>query len=423
MPTDTATPAAAPVARRSLPSGPDPALLPPPRPADRRRGGGLRRVLTFLGFLAGGALAGYGLGYLIGHAGSWLTLDLVPEGRWMVMLSACALALWPHIVVHEAGHALAGLSRGMQPIAFGVGPIRCERGGDRWRWRYGGGLRGISGFAALLPTGTRGLGRADQLWFLAGGPLANLLTAVLCFALLPLLQGAAAAALLGIALSALFIGLLNLVPFHSQGWRSDGMGLFDLLRRSPHAAVQQQVNQLMALTMSGVRPREWPAALLPDAGGAHDTPILAIVADSLLLSHLQDRRDATAAGAVARRLAARYWEAPDALRPAVAVGLAGHAALLERDAALLAAWRPLCEGGLMDLGPFRHWLDAELAVLKGRPDEARTPLQALHASIPRAPDPVSTLLLSEYLVRLRRTVGGAHAATDPATATIGVKDA
>lgn len=58
-------------------------------------------------------------------------------------------------MLHEAGHAVAGVTRGIQAIAFGVGPRRVERGPTgrwrwRWRWRYGG---GIGGFAALVVRG------------------------------------------------------------------------------------------------------------------------------------------------------------------------------------------------------------------------------------------------------------------------------
>lgn len=50
----------------------------------------------------------------------------------------------------------------MRAIAFGVGPLRMERRGDgRWHWRKGGGVRGIGGFAALVPQAGRGPSRGS----------------------------------------------------------------------------------------------------------------------------------------------------------------------------------------------------------------------------------------------------------------------
>src|SRR5690606_431419 len=209
-------------------------------------------------------------------------------------------------VLHEAGHALCGIARGMRPIAFGIGPLRWDRGASGWRFRRATGVAGISGFAALYPVGDHGLSRADQALFLLGGPLANLFTAALAFSLLPLADGSAVLSgiLLGGGSSALLLGLVNLVPFHSQGWRSDGRGLLDLLRRSPDATLQQRLNQLMALNMAGVRPRDWPETLLPEPVATPTSPILTVNGEILRLSWAMDRGDGDDALACAQRATA-----------------------------------------------------------------------------------------------------------------------
>lgn len=354
-------------------------------------------TLKLLAMFAGGAVIGAG----VAHLG--LRLPGVGSGSALVFFIALVSSLWPNIVLHEAGHALAGLARGMRPIAGGIGPLRLERGGSGWRWRWEGGIRGIGGFAALLPDGNRGLGRGDQIVMLAGGPLANLLTAALCLAALTLaaLPAWAADILAGTAASALLLGLGNLVPSRSQGWRSDGQGIVDLLRDSPDGALQQQVSQLGALTMAGVRPREWPEAIQPTASAASSSPMLAAVADSLLLSRATDRGDAPGAGQAAARLAARYWEIPEAMRPVVSVSMAGYAAVMAGDAELLGAWRPLCDGkGLMDLTPYRRWLDAELAMMHDEPARVQARVYEAREALPWVPDPVGRLLLGEFLDRL-----------------------
>ncbi|WP_165967447.1 M50 family metallopeptidase [Luteimonas aestuarii] len=380
-------------------AAPHAAFLPPPEPPAAKRKPGWRSLLVFVLWLVAGGV--------IGALAAWTGIGLHRlSGAWLPPVSAGIavvaglLMLWPHIVLHEAGHAVAGLARGMRPIAFGVGPLRWDRGESGWRFRRGNGIAGISGFAALLPVGERGLSRGDQALFLSGGPLANLLTAAVAFALAWVAADSRwlASVLFGTAAGALLLGLVNLLPFHSQGWRSDGRGLLDLLRGSPDAALQQRLNQVMALTMAGVRPRDWPDTLLPEPPpiASSPTPMLAANVHLLRLSWAMDRGDdATAAGS-ARQLTAAYHDLPVAFRPHLATALAGHAARNLRDAEVLAAWRPLCEGGITDLSFIRAWLDAELAVLTGAAD-AGAAIAAARALLPLAPDPVTMRLLGEYL--------------------------
>ena len=378
---------------------PDAALLPPAAPAsDRPRGRGLP---GFFAFLLVWALAGGFVGALAAR----LDVDpfaaiaeRAPAVSAPLVLLFAVLTVWPNIVVHEAGHALCGIARGMHAVALGVGPLRWERGGSRWHFRYGDWIRGLGGFAALVPRGRRGLSGFDQACFLAGGPLANLLTAVLALAVLapwtpsPL----AAAFLLGTAASALFLGVVNLLPFRAHGWHSDGRQLLDLVRRSPDAAIQQRVRQLLALTQAGVRPRDWPDALVPGpVEGA--SPALAVNADLLRLGWAMDRGDAATGFESASRAIAGFHALPIAARPHLAAAIAGYAAVMLRDPVVLAAWRTLCEGGVIDLSVIRDWLDAELAELSGDAATARDRAAAVRARLDRLPDPVSSLQLREHL--------------------------
>ena len=283
------------------------AALMPPDPANaaiarRARQGPLQFVL----YLLAGSVIGV-LGALFGRSLAAATPDWPwPPVSVPAALLATLLMLWPNIVLHEAGHAIAGIARGLRPIAFGIGPLRWERGQSRWRFRLGGRVGGIAGFASLLPQGERGLSRRDQMTYLAGGPLMNLATAALAFALLPLAADSPrlGACVLGAGVSAAVLGMINLVPFHSQGWRSDGRGLLDLLRRTPEAALQQQVHHLLALTMAGVRPRDWPEALLPAPIDTPSSPMLAVNGDVLRLAWAMDRGDDRAAADAARRATA-----------------------------------------------------------------------------------------------------------------------
>ena len=366
---------------------------PPPRPATQGKGRGfLRAMLKLLVFFAGGALLGAGAAY------SGLTL--LPDVG-LVGLAVFFIAMWPNLVLHEAGHAMAGAARGMDLVAFGVGPLRLERGSQgRWRVRHGGGVRGMGGFAAMVPRAGREPGRLDQALLLAGGPLANLATAALGLWLGTLLAAVpwASQVAVGFGLSALVLGVVNLLPITSDGWRSDGRGLLDLLQGSPHAALQQQVNRMVALSMAGVRPRLWPSTIVPAGPADGSSPLLAAAADSMRLTHAMDTGDAQASVSAAEDLARRYPDLPEAMQPTIAVGLAGYAAHFTRDAGQLRAWRERCGGrSLLDLTPYLHWLDAELAMLEGDADAARTSVEAARGTLERVHDATGVLLLEEYL--------------------------
>ena len=377
------------------------ALMPPPDAPAATRPWWRRALPTLLGFVGGGVI-GVGVA-MVGLP----ALDGLPRGASIALLAGYFVSLWPHIVLHEAGHAAAGIARGMQAIAFGVGPFRLERGSDgRWRWRHGGGIAGVGGFAALLPRDARGLSRRDQAVFLLGGPTANLATAALTAAAaawLPM-PTLLAVGLLGVALAAATMGLGNLLPLHVQGWRSDGRGLLDLLRQAPDAALQLQINQLMALSLAGVRARDWPKASMPAADAGGSSAGLRQTAQLLRLSRAIDLRDRAAARADALALTAAFNGAAATWRASIAVNLAVHAALLVGDRGLIAAWRAHCEGGLLDLSPYRAWLDAEIAVHDGDPGAALSHLEQAAHLAPRIPDAASRLVFDERLTALRAEI-------------------
>lgn len=392
------------------------ALMPPPLlPAGAPVSSWRRLWLPMLKGMAVGAVIGVAVGV------GWSQLkradaDVVQLlGDWAgavspgLVLVAALLSLWPHIVLHEAGHAFAGMATGMRPIAFGLGRWRWERGMSGWRFRYGDRLGGASGFASLVPGDKHGLRRIDQALYFAGGAAANLLTAAACAALLPSVASSTlpSSLLLGVSASALFIGLFNLVPFQVQGWRSDGLALRDLLTRHPDAALQMRLQQLMALSMAGVRPRDWPAELVPlaaDATPHSKSPLLATSASMLRLSWAMDSDMPSEAFDDARRLVTDYPSAPAPFRPHIAVVMAGFAARCMGDPGLLAAWRPLCEGGLLDLSATRAWLDAELAAARGDQSACRAAIPVARQLLDRVPDPATRLLLGEYLDELEARV-------------------
>lgn len=376
------------------------ALYPPAGNAPRARRG---RFALFLAF----ALVGGVVGALAAKAGPLADLS---RGFGVGLAAGFVVGLWLNVVLHELGHALAGRLRGFRLLVFGVGPLRLERGhGGRLHWRWAGGMRGVGGFAAMLPPHGDAGRRGDMIVYGLGGPAMNLATAATLgwLGTLPALPAWLRGACLGMAAGALLLGAINLLPFHTRGWRSDGLGVLDLLRGTPDAMLHLRVNALSALSLAGVRPREWPDEGLPAADVASSSPVLALAALAMRLAWACDRRDAATAFDSAARLARDFEQAPDGLRTHLAVALAGHAAVLRRDPALLAAWRPHCEGvSLVDLTPYRHWLDAEHAALTGDDAGARAQFAAARAALDRIGDPASRQLVDEHLQDLQARLDG-----------------
>lgn len=331
----------------------------------------------------------------------------------MTIAILAVIAIWTQTILHEAGHALAALARGYRPFAFGVGPLRLERGTGGWRLHVARNVRGIGGFASLLPPPNAARPRLDDAVYLAGGPLANLVGAGLALALMPTLAPGSTAWLAAgmFAAFGLLLGAINLVPFTSAGWRSDGRGLLDLLRRPALVAAYRRLQELGVLTMTGVRPRDWPEALVPPLPGPEADRLLRLGAAQLRLSRALDRDEPGMAREAAAVLAEAYPETPDGQRQLIAISLAAHAALIERDADLLDAWRERLDGALFDLTAQRHWLAAESALLRGDLTAARAALEASRAALDRIHDDTSRRLLVERLDALMAELAGARRPT------------
>ncbi len=348
-----------------------------------------------------------GLQFLLGvgvGVGGIMLADRVTgglDGRTMAALFvALPLALWVQLLLHEAGHALAGLLVGRRFVGAGVGPLRLERGDGAWTLRWGGGISGVGGFAAMLPRGPEGRGAAAVV--LVAGPLANLLAAGLAAFALARLEapGMVSGAALGAsAVAGTLLGVANLLPFRSRGWNSDGRGLLELMRGDSVWRVTQAQQLVVAAAMAGVRPRDWPADPLAQA---HEVPApLQAGAHSLRMSMALDRDDMATARDAALALAALWPGTPDGQRQGVALMLASYAAR-GGDAALLAAWRPHCEGGMLDLSPYRLWLDAEAALLGGDHDAARVLVRQAREALPRVHDRSGVVVLGDWLDALEQ---------------------
>lgn len=369
--------------------------LPPSRPeVSSRRGQG--RALTIVLFLA---WIGIGIAIVF-------MLDRQPQGLRIVpfglAVAGFLIGLWIHVALHEVGHALAGILAGQRVFGAGLGRWRLERGQHRWRLRRSATRSGLGGFVALAPVDPSADSRWRQCVYLSGGVLMNLGVAAAGFACLRLTTpGAGWVALLtGFSLAALMLGVVNLLPFRSHGWHTDGLAMWLLLRGGREGGLRMAIVRLVGLGLAGVRPRQWKTAWLPDSGIETDDPMLAAGSETLRWVHAVDRRDAAQADIAALQLLQRFHRVPEAMQAALAVNLATHVARFHPDAEVLAEWLPLCRDGLLDYSAQRAVLRAELAILRQEWSLARDALTDAERCKDRIHDAASAHMLVERMEAL-----------------------
>lgn len=330
-------------------------------------------LLTLVASALIGAAIAFG-GYLLGKSAHQ---DPVVRG-WIDQVGA-SLTLWDLLAVpvlilvvlgvHEIGHLLGGMVRGMRFLLLIVGPFqwRASANGLRFQWVRNLGLMG--GLAATVPT-RLGPGLQQQLaTMIAGGPMASLLLAGGAVALMTAADGRVAAYAGFIALASTGIFLVTAIPLRTGGFMSDGLQLVDLLRGGRSVAERSLLLQLTAQSLAGVRPREWESTAVENLAALDSLePMRRIAGWVLLLYRAMDCRESTRI-AHYRVLLAEHVEAfPDGFRQSIHVELALLAAL-DGDAPTAQLQLSKANGGVVDRSR-RHLAQAALARLEGRADDA-----------------------------------------------------
>lgn len=82
------------------------------------------------------------------------------------------------VLIHESGHALAAHRKGMRLMRLWAGPLDIMFQRRGFRWRLAKPALGLHGFVQAYPDPAVGL-RSTMLGFVLGGPVANLLAALL----------------------------------------------------------------------------------------------------------------------------------------------------------------------------------------------------------------------------------------------------
>jgi hypothetical protein len=176
-------------------------------------------------------------------------------------------ALYIAILIHELGHLVAGKVAGMITGGVCIGGLVIAKSGEHWVVRFQPRFL-FGGFAMSLPVPGE-LRRSRFAWMVAGGPIASVLMAGVCWAAIAQYGDE------GLFGDGEWIGTLfwsavitiasSVIPYSVRGIMSDGRRLWQLFRDPAATRRVLNLRALHAEEVRGVRPRDWDAALVEAA--------------------------------------------------------------------------------------------------------------------------------------------------------------
>lgn len=364
------------------------------------------------GALTAAVLAGVGagLGFLVARYG----IEMPGINARLEVLNGWDLLALPvlgmlAIAIHEAGHLVGGISRGMRFLLYIVGPFQFSQSesGIRFNWAFNMGTLG--GVAACMPDPNRPL-QPQLRRLVLGGPLTSLLLALACFWLASMGSDRVSAYALIAGLISLTIFAVTAVPMRAGGFMSDGMQYLELLRGGRAVEERNVLTVLMGQSLAGSRPAQLDGALLAQALAFDSQEPLRRVATRLLaFLHAWDRAELKAAAGHADYLASHIDDYPDGFRQALALELSLFAALERDDAAAAAHWSMRARGGVVD-GSRRALAEAALARIEGRFDAAEQSIRAARKLLPRSMDRGGARFTADQIETLEQSLHSAKAA-------------
>jgi len=289
---------------------------------------------------------------------------------WLLLLAEIAAI----VILHELGHIVAGLFSGMKLCGVLLGPLHFYQLNGKWKLRFElHFLRGAAGGVGMIPR-TPYRDRKGRIWFIAGGPIASLLSGIvfLCLATtIPVGQSPALwdfYAWTGILSLSAFV--LNVIPVRSLAFYSDGAKIFQVLTRSVLDDYNWVLTFSNSLAVTPNRPRNYDLEalrrVLDSPVGQPQRAVFCLMESECLL----DRGLFTQSAESVARAQAAYEQKPEKLTAGTISSFVYGHGILRDDAATARIWaeRLTDEFGF---DPEDGWLcSAAIACAEGSRDEA-----------------------------------------------------
>jgi len=192
----------------------------------------------------------------------------------LVLLLAVVVAAALAPLAHEIGHVLGGRIVRFRFTLLVWGPLRIAREGDLVRIGLNRNAALIGGIALSLPTTIENLGRRTLVLVIMG-PATSIVLGLVALAASyltgiwrsPTAMADPTLAIWGLAAgvfgaASLGIGVLTLFPGRTGRFATDGAQILRYLRGGFEAERHGEVMSLVALASGGIRPRDWPRAIV-----------------------------------------------------------------------------------------------------------------------------------------------------------------
>jgi Peptidase family M50 len=193
-------------------------------------------------------------GFLIGKFGFEAGKNM-PDGVVPLIAFSFIPVFFLVIGFHEAGHAVAGVWQKFDFRMYVVGPFMWDREQDSWKFKWNKNVNTAGGMVICMPTGTENLKNRFSI-YAAGGPIASLILAGLCYLFYALLPNASHFGLLFllIAFFSLLIFAVTIIPLHLGGFTSDGGRILNLQRGGEASRFEILLLSIISKSTGGVRP-------------------------------------------------------------------------------------------------------------------------------------------------------------------------
>ncbi len=291
-----------------------------------------------------------------------------PAATYTVLFYFLVLLL--AVVVHEAGHLLAGWIVGFRFGFVSIGPFTLNRVHGRLKVRFRQILTGASGLAGMHVDGVRRL-RRRLLVFIAGGPAANLLSVPATTALINYLFHATRNGWVLIPVHlfvwiSLILGLVNLLPFSVGALFSDGARMAMLFRSRTRARRWLSIVALQEQTQKGLRPRDWKRTWLSAASSVQDGSIDDFRGNLLAYAAASGREDAPVAALHLEKCLELTHSVAPSTRDVLSLEAVVFTAWFRRDAETAQKW--LEQVKKLKVAPQLSRLRADIAIRCTRKD-------------------------------------------------------
>ncbi|UOQ72697.1 hypothetical protein [Hymenobacter cellulosilyticus] len=301
------------------------------------------------------------------------------------------------IVVHEGGHVLGAWLARFHLLTFAASWLRITRRANGWQVRLQKPIESLGGMVQAFPTHARHLRRRYAI-YIAGGPLANLLTGSLA---LYLRQAVLFSPEVGFSLSrteyllenalfyfgwaSLLIGVFNLLPLTlKSGYTIDGKKLWHLVRGG--TAMHQHLGLLyfQSVAYAGTRPRDWNLTQLEAFLAYRSHTVLDFYAHLYAYAYYQDRDDHTLMEEHLAAALERRHTGPVGLQQYVLTEAAVVAALYDQNAEYARQWLEQAQAAKPFAAEEGLFAQAAVAYAEGQLAEATRWLQAARRQLQQA---------------------------------------